>query len=175
MLSKNIFHCFCVFNYIGTAFVLPVLADYGHIDVAYKLLLQESYPSWGYMFKNENRSGLWERWNSWTDQEGFQGSSLNSIGLGSVGNFLHQYIAGINSDDDQVSFKKVVIKPYIGEGINSFSGQIKTNYGFISSSWKIEESIFKIEVRILFFKYFSLTFIYNYKSTYKAKIQKLEC
>lgn len=99
---------------------------------------------------NNNTKGIWERWNSWTEEDGFQGSSLNGLGLGSVGSFIYQYIAGINSDEEEVGFKKVIIKPHIGDGINSFQGSINTKYGIISSSMTIERNI-TMEVRSRFF------------------------
>lgn len=93
--------------------------------------------------------GMWERWDTWSEMKDFQGSSLNSIGLGSVGSFLYQYIAGITIDEEEVGFKKVIIKPYIGKDINEFEGKINTMFGSITSSWRIKRNTFFIKVSFL--------------------------
>lgn len=139
-----------IFLFTGTAFLLPVLADHGHVDVAFKLLNQQTFPSWGYMINN-NASSLWERWDSWTAEKGFRGSSFNSLALGSVGSFLYRYLAGIDTDSDEIGFKKVIIKPYIGEGVNDIFGIKWSKYGEITSQWKIVDDVFNIKVRRSFF------------------------
>ena len=43
-------------------YLLPVLADTGHLDVAYELLLQDTEPSWLVMV-DRGATTVWERWN----------------------------------------------------------------------------------------------------------------
>lgn len=134
---------------LGTAFILPVLCDHGHSDIAYKLLLQDTFPSWGYMLKN-NATNIWERWDSWTEENGFQDSSLNSLALGSVGSWFYQYMAGIDTDDQEVGFKKIIIKPHIGPGVKKALAIYITNIGLISSQWAIINDTFNIKVRYMY-------------------------
>lgn len=91
-------------------------------------------------------TNIWERWDSWTENKPISNSSLNSLALGSVGSFLFQYIAGIDTDDVEVGFKKIIIKPHIGSGVGQVTGRFFSNYGLISSSWILNNSTFEIEV-----------------------------
>ena len=45
-------------------YVVEVLFQNGYIDEAYRLLVQKTYPSWGYMIENDATT-LWERWEKW--------------------------------------------------------------------------------------------------------------
>lgn len=97
------------------------------------------------MIKNGS-SNIWERWDSWSEEKGFQDSSFNSLALGSVGRWLYQYVVGIDTDDQEVAFKKIIIKPHIGTGVTDVSGVYFSNYGPISSSWSVHNGQFIIEV-----------------------------
>ena len=119
----------------------PILTQYGHNDVAYKLLLQETYPSWGYSIKY-NATTIWERWDGWTKEKGFQDPAMNSFNhysLGSVGRWLFQSVAGIDTDDKHPGFRKIVIRPHPGEGLSYVNAEYKSIRGLIKSSW-IKES-----------------------------------
>ena len=61
-------------GFIGTRYLLPILSEHAYHDLAWKLAVQESYPSWGYMIRN-GATALWEHWNS--DQLGPAANSRN--------------------------------------------------------------------------------------------------
>lgn len=94
-------------------------------------------------------TNIWERWDSWNENKEIVSSSLNSLALGSVGSFLFQYMASIDTDDEEIGFKKIIIKPHIGSGVGQVTGQFFSNYGLISSSWILNKSTFEIEVSYL--------------------------
>src|SRR3546814_11103787 len=48
---------------ICTKYLLESLTENGHIDAAYKIATQTTYPSWGYMLAHDATT-LWERWRS---------------------------------------------------------------------------------------------------------------
>ena len=48
-------------GFLATPFLLPVLADTGHVDVAYKLLFQDTPPSWLAMI-DKGATTIWENW-----------------------------------------------------------------------------------------------------------------
>lgn len=92
---------------------------------------------------------MWERWDGWTEEKGFQNFSMNSFNhfaFGSVGRWLYQYMAGIDTDDVEVGFKKIVIKPRIGLGINSTEAWYWTRRGFVSVEWEKTKDTFKLLV-----------------------------
>lgn len=132
----------------GTAHLLPVLSQYGHSDVAFKLLLQDTYPSWGFTIKN-NATTMWERWDGWSKEKGFQTPSMNSFNhysFGSVGRWMFQYMAGIDTDDQAVGFKKIIIRPHIGDGINYTYASYNSIHGLIQSNWTVTNKKFSLKV-----------------------------
>src|SRR4029079_12550913 len=80
-------------GFLATPFLLPVLADTGHLDVAYDLLFQDTEPSWLVMVDRGART-IWEEWGG-VDAEGVPHASLNHYSKGAVITFLHQYVAGL--------------------------------------------------------------------------------
>ena len=85
-------------GFLATPYLLPVLADTGHLDVAYELLLQDTEPSWLAMI-DRGATTVWERWNG-VDADGVPHESLNHYTKGAVVSFLHRYVAGIELLDD---------------------------------------------------------------------------
>ncbi|MDP8944702.1 MAG: family 78 glycoside hydrolase catalytic domain, partial [Actinomycetota bacterium] len=79
-------------GFVGVGYLCPVLTEVGYTDVAYRLLENETYPSWGYTVKN-GATTIWERWDGWTEENGFQSPNMNSFNhysLGSVGEWLYR-------------------------------------------------------------------------------------
>lgn len=104
-------------GFIGTPRLLPALHLAGRDDVAYKVLLQETFPSWLFQVKN-GATTVWERWDGWTPEKGFQTIAMNSFNhyaFGSVGEFLYRQVAGI--DADSPGFRIIVIRPTLGQGL----------------------------------------------------------
>ena len=98
-----------------TKYLLEVLTEHGHIETAYRIATQETYPSWGYMLAN-GATTLWERWEYAT------GGSMNSHNhpmLGSVDSWMYKYLAGIIPDDQHPGFAGFTIRPYIPEDLES--------------------------------------------------------
>ena len=137
-------------GFLGTPLLLHVLTDVGRTDVAYDLLMQDSYPSWLYPVK-KGATTVWERWDGIQPDGTFQDSGMNSFnhyGLGAVGSWLYQIVAGIRLDADASGFKRVVIAPEPGGGLTAAEAAIDTMYGLVSSSWKTAGGRFQLEVVI---------------------------
>ena len=86
-------------GFVGVGLLCPVLSECGTRDVAYQLLLNETFPSWGYSIRH-GATTIWERWDGWTEDRGFQTPAMNSFNhysLGSVGQWLYEYVAGIRA------------------------------------------------------------------------------
>jgi alpha-L-rhamnosidase len=135
-------------GFVGVGYLCPVLTETGHTDVAYRLLLNDTYPSWGYTIKN-GATTIWERWDGWTEENGFQSPNMNSFNhysLGSVGEWLYRYVAGI--DLGSPGYGHIVIRPRPGGGLTYARGEYDAVRGRISSSWKIEDGRFSLEVLI---------------------------
>lgn len=128
-------------GYMGVSLINDVLTEAGYADVAYKLLLQDTYPSWLYSVVN-GATTTWERWDSYTADKGFGDLAMNSFNHyapGSVGNWMYQYMAGISSSKEvgKTGFKELNIKPYVDTQMSFVNASFETRYGDVESSWKI--------------------------------------
>jgi alpha-L-rhamnosidase len=137
----------------GTPYILFALADQGYEDVAYKMLLNDKCPSWLYQVKM-GATTIWERWdgldengecpigNDGTDQM----ISYNHYASGAVGDFFYRRIAGIEAIEP--GYKKFMVAPILGGGIEYAKGSIEVPYGKIISDWKIHNDKFEIMVQV---------------------------
>jgi alpha-L-rhamnosidase len=119
---------------LGTQFILDVLANAGHVDLAYGLLLRAEYPSWGYML----RGGATAIWENWTGEfEYVSGNpaqvSRNHFALGSVCGFLFRRMAGI--DTRTPGFEQIVIRPVVDPRVKEGGGNYDSVMGLISTNW----------------------------------------
>jgi alpha-L-rhamnosidase len=125
-------------GFIGISHLNPQLTLSGHADVAYRLLLREDYPSWLYPI-NHGATTIWERWNGWTEEQGFfapQMNSFNHYSLGSVGEWLFRHVAGIELDPEAPGFQRFVLRPFIGGGLRFVLASYHSMHGEIGSEWK---------------------------------------
>ena len=98
-------------GFVGTKDLMLALAKIGRNDVAYRLLNNTTFPSWGFTIKNGAKS-IWERWDGWTPSNGFQDASMNSFShysFGAVGQWMFENIGGIKNESPD--FKKIIIAP----------------------------------------------------------------
>lgn len=123
-------------GFLGTPRLLPVLTDTGHTDVAYRLLEQRSFPSWGYQI-DRGATTMWERWDSIQPDGGFQTPDMNSFNhyaYGSVGEWMYTNIAGISAV--RPGYRAIVIRPRPGGEVTSARATFASVYGPISTQWQ---------------------------------------
>ncbi len=119
-------------GFLGTPFLLFALADHGRTDVAYRLLLNDTYPSWGYML-SKGATTWWERWNGDTGDPSM--NSYNHYAFGSVMAWVYRYAAGIDTTTAASGFKEIVIHPHLDARMNSVRAEYDSIYGKIISAW----------------------------------------
>ncbi|HEY3973863.1 MAG TPA: family 78 glycoside hydrolase catalytic domain [Candidatus Sulfotelmatobacter sp.] len=119
-------------GFLGTPFLLFTLADHGRSDVAYRLLLNSDYPSWGYML-SKGATTWWERWNGDTGDPAM--NSYNHYAFGSVMAWVYRAVAGIDTETNVPGFKEIAIRPHLDARINSARAQYDSVYGKIISDW----------------------------------------
>ena len=81
---------------------------------------------------------IWERWDGWTPDKGFQDVGMNSFNhysLGSCGEWLYNAVAGINFDPAAPAFKHIIIRPAVNGKLSKASGQLRSIHGLITSAW----------------------------------------
>jgi alpha-L-rhamnosidase len=137
-------------GFIGISHLNPVLTAVGRADIAWRLLLNEDYPSWLYPVLH-GATTIWERWNGWTEEGGFfnpQMNSFNHYSLGSVGEWLYRCAAGIELDPDENGFRKFLLKPYPGGRLNYAGAEYHSIYGWIKSRWQRQETVLTYDITI---------------------------
>jgi alpha-L-rhamnosidase len=133
-------------GFLGTGYILQMLSEHGYHELAWKMVRQTTYPSWGYMVEN-GATTIWELWDS-NKQPPDKMNSRNHFALGCIGDWFFAYLAGIRPDVEQPGFKRSVIAPRPAEGLDWAKASLNTHYGRLSSSWKYEGGVFTLEVEI---------------------------
>lgn len=129
-------------GFLGVNIIAPVLSDHGMSDLSYALLLQDKMPSWLYSVKN-GATTIWERWNSYSVENGFGNVGMNSFNhysYGAIVEWMFQYMAGISNDPQVPGFKHFIMKPTIDPArrITNVDASFKSENGLIKSAWNIE-------------------------------------
>mgnify|MGYP005852616039 CR=1 FL=1 len=135
-------------GFVGTGLLMPVLSKAGRNDVAWRVLLQESYPGWLYSIR-QGATTMWERWNSYTHADGFGPVGMNSFNhyaYGAVGEWMYAVIAGI--DALEPGYRKILIRPQPGGGLTWARGRLESPYGLIATDWKVENGTFTLQARV---------------------------
>ena len=114
-----------------------MLAEHGHLDVAYTLLFQDSDPSWLTMI-DRGATTVWEHWDG-IDADGVPTKSLNHYSKGAVISFLHRYVAGLRRLEP--TWRRFRVEPMPGGGITSASTEHLSPHGRIEVSWTLGESL----------------------------------
>ncbi|MET0299501.1 MAG: glycoside hydrolase family 78 protein [Flavitalea sp.] len=137
-------------GFLGTPYLCHVLSRFGFTDVAFKLLMQESYPSWLYPVKN-GATTIWERWDGQKPDGSFQTPGMNSFNhyaYGAIGDWMYRVVAGLDTYDSLPGYKSISIKPHVGGGLTDVTAEYETNYGKLASHWKVEGGKFSMDVEI---------------------------
>jgi alpha-L-rhamnosidase len=130
-------------GFVGTPYLPFVLTEAGYLDTAYELLKQTTWPSWLYSV-TQGATTIWERWDGWTHDRGFQDPGMNSFNhyaYGAIGSWMYAVVAGIDTDQEQPAFKRAILRPRPGGGLTRAQGALNTPYGRIESAWRIEEGL----------------------------------
>ncbi len=131
---------------IGSQWLMRGLTEFGYADLAYILASNSSYPSWGYMVKN-NATTIWELWNGNTANPEMN-SQNHVMLLGDLITWFYENLAGIRSDKTAVGFKKITMKPVQPAGLDYVNASYNSMHGLIRSNWKNNVSRFEWNITI---------------------------
>lgn len=137
-------------GFLGTPYLCHVLSRYGYTDMAYTLLMQESYPSWLYPVKM-GATTIWERWDGIKPDSSFQTPGMNSFNhyaYGAIGDWMYRVVAGLDTEEDKPGYKKIKIQPHIGGKLTQAAATLNTYYGKLHSGWKLENEKLVLEVEV---------------------------
>jgi alpha-L-rhamnosidase len=107
-------------GFLSTPMILPVLALHRRADVAYRLLLQTSSPSW--LADINTSTAIRENWDEFT--KGDRRGSSNHYAFGSVANWMIAGIVGITPAAP--GYQRVLFHPYIGGGLTHATATVPT-------------------------------------------------
>jgi alpha-L-rhamnosidase len=135
-------------GFVGAPYLPHVLSNNSKLDTAYTLLAQKSWPSWLFAV-TQGATTIWERWDGWTEEHGFQNPEMNSFNhyaYGSIGAWMYNTVAGIEADPLKPGYKHSIVQPQPGGGLTHASGKLKTQYGLLESSWTLKKGKFALTV-----------------------------
>jgi alpha-L-rhamnosidase len=137
-------------GFVGVPLLCPVLADHGRTDLAYALLQQDEYPSWGYSIRH-GATTIWERWDGWTEHSGFQSAAMNSFNhysLGSVGDWLYGQVAGIDQTPGSVAYSELLLRPRPGGTLTWARAEQETARGRVACGWSTTDDGITVTVTV---------------------------
>ena len=123
---------------LGVGVLLPVLTKYGHAEVATKLALQRTYPSWGYWL-DQGADTMWEMWEADT-------RSRNHYFQGTVTQWLLENVAGVRNLAN--GWQHILVRPDAREGVSSASLRTDTIRGRVVASWRRVGRVLHLEVQV---------------------------
>jgi alpha-L-rhamnosidase len=150
-------NCHLSTGFLGTPWLLPVLTQTDHLDAAYRLLMQETQPSWLFPVKH-GATTMWERWDSWSDGKGFHSpftteglrtvnmNSFNHYAYGCVGDWLYRTVAGIECLAP--GYERIRIRPRPGGDLTWVRASYDSVRGPIRCSWRRDDERLLVDVEI---------------------------
>ena len=120
---------------ICTRYILEVLTENGYIDLAYAIVTQTTYPSWGYMVEN-GATTTWERWEHVDSGPMLEMASHDHPMNATVSAWFYRYLLGIQPV--RPGFREFKLQPYIPKKLSGVKGTLDTIKGTIETSWRKE-------------------------------------
>ncbi len=126
----------------GTKFLLHVLSERGHAEIAYTIANQKPFPGWGFMLEN-GATTLWEHW-------GFSDNTFshNHPMFGSISEWFYKWLAGIQPHPEAIGFDRIIIRPQAIKDLKWVEARYKSVRGMIASKWSVKDGRFTLDVTI---------------------------
>ena len=135
-------------GFVGTKDLMGTLNAIGRTDVAYHLFHNKTFPSWGFSIQH-GATSIWERWDGWTPEKGFQDPGMNSFAhysFGAVCEWMFRTIGGI--DTDGPAYKRIVIRPQPGGRLSWARTSYDSIQGRIATAWKLDGDKLRLDITI---------------------------
>ncbi|WP_108822877.1 glycoside hydrolase family 78 protein [Dysgonomonas sp. Marseille-P4361] len=128
---------------LGAKAILNALSENGHAETAYKVAVQDTYPSWGWWIVN-GATTLLENW----DLDAERDISDNHMMFGEIGAWFYKGLGGIFPDPEKPGFKHIILRPNFINGLEQFEAKHQSPYGDIVSKWTAKKKNITYEVTI---------------------------
>ncbi|MEU9350636.1 family 78 glycoside hydrolase catalytic domain [Streptomyces griseoloalbus] len=135
-------------GFAGTPWVLPALTETGHLDAAYRMLLQTGCPSFLHPV-TQGATTVWERWDAIRpdgSRHPSEMTSYNHYALGAVTAWLHQSVGGLRPTEP--GHRRMSIAPRPGPGLSHASLRHLTVHGEVRVAWRVTASDVTVEVTV---------------------------
>jgi len=126
---------------LGAKALLNALSENGHAETAYKVAVQDTYPSWGWWIVN-GATTLLENW----DLKAERDISDNHMMFGEIGGWFFKGLGGIFPDPEQPGFKNILLRPNFIRELKQFEASHQSPYGMIISKWEVKGKNITYEV-----------------------------
>ncbi|MCW2918361.1 MAG: alpha-L-rhamnosidase [Actinomycetia bacterium] len=136
-------------GFLGVGLIAPVLDEHGYADLAHALLRNTEPPSWLFPLRH-GATTIWERWDGYTNESGFQAPAMNSFNhyaLGSVGEWLYRGVAGIDQAPDSVGYRDLVIRPRLGD-LSWARASYESVRGTVAVRWERDGGELRLDVTV---------------------------
>ncbi|WP_349903496.1 family 78 glycoside hydrolase catalytic domain [Parafrigoribacterium humi] len=135
-------------GFAGTPFITDALSMTGHVDVAYRLLLERENPSWLYSV-TMGATTVWERWDSMLPDGSInpgEMTSFNHYALGGVADWMHRTIGGISPLEP--GYSRILLAPQPGGDLSWASASLVTPHGRVAVDWRLSEDGLHVDVEV---------------------------
>jgi alpha-L-rhamnosidase len=133
-------------GFVGTPLITDALTNRGHLDVAYRLMLQTGCPSWLYAV-TMGATTVWERWDALlpdgTINPG-EMTSFNHYAFGAVADWLHRTVAGLAPAAP--GYRELLVRPAPARGLTSAAARHRTPYGDVEVAWERSQGRLRLHV-----------------------------
>lgn len=137
-------------GFLGVRHLLPALTSAGEVELAYRLALSESVPSWGHMIRS-GATTIWERWDSWTPDDGFANPYMNSFchsSFGTIGEWLHSTVGGLSRDASRPGWTRALVRPRPGGGVTWGRTAYDSRIGRWAVDWSLEGEQLQVRIEV---------------------------
>jgi alpha-L-rhamnosidase len=135
-------------GFVGTPLVLPALSAVDDDKTAYRLLTEQSCPSWLYPV-TMGATTMWERWDAMLPDGSInpgEMTSFNHYSFGSVADWMQRTIGGISPEAP--GYRTIRFSPVPGRGVTSANCSLRTPYGHAACRWQLEDYELTLEVDV---------------------------
>ena len=135
-------------GFVGTPLVAHALSQTGHLDTAYLLLTEQECPSFLYPV-TQGATTIWERWDAVRPDGSLNSTgmtSLNHYALGSVAEWMHRVIGGLEALEP--GYRRMRIAPQPGAGLTFARLVHDTVLGRVDIRWHIAAGEMTVTVTV---------------------------
>ncbi|KAH6616430.1 alfa-L-rhamnosidase [Boeremia exigua] len=135
-------------GFAGTPIITHALTKMGQPQLAYRMLLEQSCPSWLYAVRM-GATTVWERWDSMLPSGRInpgQMTSFNHYAYGSVADWLHGTVGGISPLEP--GWRVIRVRPVPGGNLTSADVSFDGPYGRVACRWTWSEGKFWMRIEV---------------------------